>query len=999
MPKLMRSAFLALLALFFLPVQAQAFCLGHNCAWLLARNAGVATITPSKAWTGVLGSGGAGPTTGVTGQDGTATGAPYADAAHIASGNLYKQAVIGVLDEYPYRYITTNQNTITFGGVQADDSRQDIDHVDFWFEGTTVTVRDQGVNSATKSIGWNITPTLPVNSNVGGDAKLCATAVPVNGYARTVCIVVTFDPNGKLGPRPQFYVDNSLGFTDPPANTTCVAGEGSTTANAFPSIGRAESCMNKLTSGVGGAIVSVKPTGTCYNVDAVQGTAPGQSIVSVARLVEFRTSQPGVMPTICRSTRAPLPVGSGSAKAYWALFLTKAAFVGFNIDLSTIPAIGSPNAGNVLTFANCSFTDPGGPTGATPPAGSVGPQTYSYALGAPYDGLFINTAGRYSIVDSTLVGPTIAGVHLLRNTMVNYSWDLGYFQDPNANDIGYFNVNATQTGSYYTRPHLDGWLNVTSKASYNSTQVCKYTPLYSGVTTVTSDYTGTTAGYTGMVTVSAANSNYKNEVFIFRAGGVDKPGPNLDTRTFDGQGSGIGESRTGAYSLDSVLCYDGSGNLMTNAQGTPIAGNCPVVKTAFCDPNNEMGGTLVSNDAYAVFNDLHPDVAQSGLSQGSPVGFSYNYPGNIFFSNMNLYATNTQGFFNQMMNGYDTMSYPGTGLSAAANSIAVTLTTAMSPTVAVGDKVTASGQSRYVMTVAGDGLSFTVGTAFSSSALSSVSYTRVPTLSTTGTLATLSSVPPSTYTQIKNTEEFIVTAASVDAATVNDYGFVWRVTDTTHFTLYHPFAKDLVNATVGHIPTLRDFGQVNSRFLFPLTPSSQGGTVSAANPGKPHQQAQNQAGCLHCVWVQDNFSADTAYGFWARNLWGLTSSFSGGGMEGSAFYDSVLGSLSGYSPAKSVQSSANFPAASPTYPQGVNVDGNAFNVGAQPLCGSACITVDAVGTNAAKVSTSFDQQGKLLTGTLPLMSGLKGTGKPIIPFDMTGRRLPPGLAVVGPIQP
>lgn len=124
-----------------------------------------ATIAPSESWDGTTSWGGRTIPT----ESGT------------VHGSGWTQQAIGNFDEAPYQWWDADFDVSVVAGT---GDAEDIDHVEFWLEGSTATVSSRSVNARTGSVGFTVTVQPPAGTD--GDAELYATIVPVNGYERLV---------------------------------------------------------------------------------------------------------------------------------------------------------------------------------------------------------------------------------------------------------------------------------------------------------------------------------------------------------------------------------------------------------------------------------------------------------------------------------------------------------------------------------------------------------------------------------------------------------------------------------------------------------------------------------------------------------------------------------------------------------------------------------------------------------------------------------------------
>lgn len=326
-------------------------------------------------------------------------------------GSGWAQKAIGNFDTPPFLWYTDE----TYVGVVAEHGDADwIDHVEFWLEGATATVRRVAYNPDSGAIGWFVRLRPP--AGVDGDAHLYARIVPVNGYERLV------------GP------------------LQCILNGGGSIARTV-----------KTVKASGGDYATIRQAsdaaqdGWIVKVDAgtwqedPNGVAYGGA--ALARGFEIRAAD-GLGATqvvITRSSRGPLR----------AFSRPKTVFRGVTFDSANINTFYD---GDLRVCIGCRFVDS---NGVNPAPGYQINDLSTFFRGAE---------GQQTYIDGChFAQPQCAGWKFMRNSTGLFSADFGTIRSETNNwrDFVVINTVAEEAGNYAGRRHVPSTLTVAT-VSYSA---------------------------------------------------------------------------------------------------------------------------------------------------------------------------------------------------------------------------------------------------------------------------------------------------------------------------------------------------------------------------------------------------------------------------------------------------------------------------------------------------------------------------------------------------
>lgn len=412
----------------------------------------IANIAAGGSWNGTVGSGGMAP----------------AESATIR-GSGWTGKAIGNWDMYPYFRLTDNLqiNVICDTGDSGF-----IQEVEFYCEGTSVTVTQQTIDPVSGSIGYAVNLNL-LGFSRDGDAQLYAYIRPVNGYERRIGpldFVVIGTGVSTITPDER-YVDSANGNDSWNGQSPTFTG-GST--------GPWKSILKAALTSPSGANVTVA-AGT-YLEDSNNGT-----VNSVDRTLHFQRAVGTALGDVKISRSARVIGAGGTSGSIWRTRCTKVLFDGFYIDASKMSQID-----NTLTvFKNCVIEDPSGADG--PKDGDGKPIGYFIPTEAGQI-LFRDALGQFNaLIDSVCTNYISTGCRLIKNSVLNVSADALFFTNSlTSNGTVIVNSVAHQDSQMFIRCCMDEFLAVATKSYDSVTQRTTITwTTTPGAGTVSS--TGTTA--------------------------------------------------------------------------------------------------------------------------------------------------------------------------------------------------------------------------------------------------------------------------------------------------------------------------------------------------------------------------------------------------------------------------------------------------------------------------------------------------------------------------
>lgn len=156
----------------------------------------IATIQPSSSWMGNITWTGRAP--------------PANDEMQIFGTTGLREHVVADFDEPPHMWVEADDYTICVPAWTGD--RAQIERVDFWLEGTTISVTQKARSPRTGVYGFCITPRSRPGAN--GEAELYAWVKPVNGRGRLLKLPMVLNTDrtpGVVIARDNIYVDSDRG--------------------------------------------------------------------------------------------------------------------------------------------------------------------------------------------------------------------------------------------------------------------------------------------------------------------------------------------------------------------------------------------------------------------------------------------------------------------------------------------------------------------------------------------------------------------------------------------------------------------------------------------------------------------------------------------------------------------------------------------------------------------------------------------------------------------
>lgn len=382
-------------------------------------------ISPSASWT-------ANPGTSWAGRS-----VPTESASQIGSG--WTQKVICVPDVPRKSWLTSDDGDfeITVAAEHGDSSW--INEVEFWLEGTTVTVSTQSKSARTGTIGYSCVIDQSAIS-ADGDAELYVKVRPVNGYERLIG-PITFHLNYNGGTnRPNRYCDWENGDD---------SYDGTSATYVSGSIGPWKTLQKACLSSPDAAIVTVASGN--YLEDSNTGTLPSHDSV-----LEFKLA-PGL-------SLGDVVVDRSSRTSPAKFLLWRRRHIQFNnihFNTENIDYFWGSYPGGSYNYKGCEFIDANGVTG---------PTTSYYVPTEAGQYLFRANEGQWNFLqDCDIQNYIAAGASMYLNTTAQTSTDSLFFDAGNAllEYNGVLNYNVSQTLKFEQRTHPETSLTITN-AVYSS---------------------------------------------------------------------------------------------------------------------------------------------------------------------------------------------------------------------------------------------------------------------------------------------------------------------------------------------------------------------------------------------------------------------------------------------------------------------------------------------------------------------------------------------------
>jgi len=398
----------------------------------------------------------------------TWTGRTAPTESGLARGAGFNQKAIA-LPDVPRRFwleAGDGDFEVTVAADHADSAW--IEEVEFWLEGSTVTVTETSLSARTGVEGFSCVIDASATTS-DGDAELYATIRPVNGYERLIGpITIHLNYNGTIS-RAARYVDWSSGDDSyDGTSATYISG----TTGPWKTINKAQ------TTAPDGAVVNVA-AGT-YLEDSNSGGISANDRVLTIRAADGLALGDVIVDRTSRDSPA----------SYLQIRRRYAEFIGIAFDHARIDMIWGAYPTGVYNFVGCSFIDGNG---------LQGPQTSYYAPTQAGQYLFRPNEGQWNFLqDCSIANYVAAGAHIYLNTTAEVSAD-SLFYDTGQAGLEYngaFGFTVSQPSEFPQRIHPETSLTVSSAVYSDPNTVITFsdTPDLAKTAETLKFLTGTLAG-------------------------------------------------------------------------------------------------------------------------------------------------------------------------------------------------------------------------------------------------------------------------------------------------------------------------------------------------------------------------------------------------------------------------------------------------------------------------------------------------------------------------